>query len=176
VDQLDCNVPRSLNMIMTGAGHCTALFEDIDFMPMNAPNRSLYDQIGGFDVVLALCRRWHALCLQDPVAAHPFEHDLHPQHDERLAAYLSEAFGGPALYTAGYGDETYVQHIHAGNGMHVELDEAFLARFDQALNDVGISGPLAARISAYFRSATEAQRVWAKHRSAVPGGLPFRFA
>jgi len=143
---------------------------------MNADTRSLYDQIGGFDVVLALCRRWHALCLQDPIAAHPFEHDLHPQHDERLAAYLSEAFGGPRLYTAGYGDETYMQRLHAGNGVHVALDEACLGRFDQALGDVGITGPLAVRISTYFRSATEAQRAWAANSSAVPHGLPFRFA
>ena len=143
---------------------------------MNVDEGSLYDQIGGFDVVLALCRRWHALCLQDPVAAHPFEHDLHPQHDERLAAYLSEAFGGPRLYTAGYGDETYVQRIHAGNGVHVALDEACLARFGQALGDVGITGPLAVRISTYFRSATEAQRAWAVDSSAVPNGLPFPLA
>lgn len=143
---------------------------------MSAPNPSLYDQIGGFDVIFTVCRRWHMLCLQDPVAAHPFERELHPRHDERLAAYLSEAFGGPALYTAGYGDETDVQRIHAGHGMHVELDEACLARFDQALIDVGVSGELAVRVSTYFRSATEAQRAWAADQSAVPMGLPFRFA
>jgi len=143
---------------------------------MSEADKSLYDQIGGFDAVLALCRRWHALCLQDPIAAHPFEHGLHPQHDERLAAYLSEAFGGPALYSAGYGDETYVQRLHACNGEHIELDEACLAKFDQALAETGITGPLAARISTYFRGATEAQRKWSAKGSTVPGGLPFRFA
>ena len=55
---------------------------------------TLYEQAGGFDALLDLCVRWHDLCLADPVAAHPFEHDLHPRHDERLAAYLSEALGG----------------------------------------------------------------------------------
>lgn len=137
---------------------------------------SLYDQIGGFDTVLALVRRWHVLCLQHPVAAHPFEHALHPRHDERLAAYLAEALGGPALYTAGYGDETSVQRMHAGNGVHVELDEACLALFDQALAEVGITGPAAGHISAYFRSATEAQRQWASSSAEVPDGLPFRRA
>ncbi|HVT11136.1 MAG TPA: hypothetical protein VHE55_02630 [Fimbriimonadaceae bacterium] len=136
---------------------------------------SLYDQIGGFDQILALTRRWHALCLQDPVAAHPFEHDLHPKHDERLAAYLAEAFGGPALYTAGYGDETYVQRIHACNGVHVELDEACLAAFDRALADVGIAGSSAAAASAYFRRATEEQRAWSANDTQVPDGLPFNY-
>ncbi len=65
---------------------------------------SLYADAGGFDRILALCKAWHVRLRQDPLAWHPFEHGTHPRHDERLAAYLSEAFGGPALYTAGFGD------------------------------------------------------------------------
>lgn len=137
---------------------------------------SLYEQVGGFDRILALTRRWHELCVQDPVAAHPFEHALHPQHDERLAAYLAEAFGGPKLYTGGYGDETSVQRLHACNGIHVELDEACLTAFDQALADVGITGSTAERVAEYFRRATEAQRQWSSYDVSVPDGLPFNFA
>ena len=136
----------------------------------------LYERAGGFDRILALCRRWHELCLQDPMAAHPFEHRLHPQHDERLAAYLAEALGGPKLYTAGYGDETSVQRIHAGNGDHIELDEACLSLFDQALADIGIEPETAKRIAAYFRSATEAQRAYGAKDVVVPDGLPFNHA
>jgi hemoglobin len=137
---------------------------------------SLYERAGGFDVVLRLCRVWHALCLRDPIAAHPFEHALHPFHDERLAAYLAEALGGPRLYTAGYGDESHVQRLHACNGLHVELDEACIRLFDQALAEVGVTGIVAARISGYFRSATERQRRWAHDADAVPDGLPFNEA
>lgn len=137
---------------------------------------SLYDQIGGFDRVLVLCRRWHELCMADPLAAHPFEHGLHPYHDERLAAYLAEALGGPKLYSAGYGDESSVQKLHAGNGVHVELDEACLAAFDRAIADVGIEGEPATRISAYFRRATEEQRVYGDSEALVPDGLPFNMA
>jgi hemoglobin len=137
---------------------------------------SLYEQVGGFDRILALTRRWHVLCLADPAAAHPFEHALHPQHDERLAAYLAEAFGGPRLYTGGYGDETSMQRLHACNGVHIELDEACLNAFDQALSDVGIAGAPAERVSAYFRRATEAQRQWSTPGAMVPDGLPFNRA
>jgi len=137
---------------------------------------SLYAQAGGFDVIFALTRRWHELCLQDPEAAHPFEHDLHPQHDERLAAYLAEAFGGPKLYTAGYGDESSMQRIHAGNGVHVDLDEACITQFERAVREVGISGEAALRICAYFRQATEDQRAWSAPDAEVPDGLPFGFA
>ncbi|MBI1755612.1 MAG: oxidoreductase [Fimbriimonas ginsengisoli] len=135
---------------------------------------SLYDELGGFDRILALTRQWHKLCLQDPVAAHPFDRQLHPQHDERLAAYLSEAFGGPALYTAGYGDESHVQQLHACNGLHIELDEACLAAFEGALLNVGMMGEPARRAYDYFRRATEAQRAWGDEGAQVPAGLPFR--
>ena len=136
----------------------------------------LYEQVGGFDPLLALCVRWHVLCLQDPLAAHPFERPLHPRHDERLAAYLAEALGGPPLYTAGYGDESSVQRLHACNGEHVELDEACLAAFDQALAESGIPADAAARVAAYFRQATEAQRRYAADGAQVPDRLPFNYA
>ena len=137
---------------------------------------SLYTELGVFDRILALTQRWHERCLLNPDAAHPFEHELHSHHDERLAAYLAEAFGGPALYSAGYGDETYVQRLHACNGAHIELDEACLAEFDRTLSELGVEASVAARASDYFRRATERQREWSGPDAAVPDGLPFNFA
>jgi hemoglobin len=133
---------------------------------------SLYDDVGGFDRVLALCRAWHVRLQQDPLAWHPFEHGTHPFHSERLAAYLSEAFGGPQLYTAGYGTETSMQRRHACNGEHVELDEACLRAFDLAVADVSLTGDVAQRVSDYFRRATEAQRRFSAPGATVPEGLP----
>jgi len=143
---------------------------------MDAHAGSLYVELGGFDGILALTQRWHERCLANPDAAHPFEHDLHPQHDVRLAAYLAEAYGGPALYSAGYGDESYVQRLHAHNGVHIELDDACLAEFDLSLSDLGVDPGVAAKASAYFRRATEGQREWSEPDAKVPDGLPFNRA
>lgn len=137
---------------------------------------TLYEQAGGFDVILALSRCWHEHCLADPAAAHPFEHPLHPNHSERLAAYLAEALGGPPLYTAGYGDESTVQRFHAGNGVHPELDDACLDAFDRALIDVGLTGEAGEGISRYFREATIAQRAYANGVELVPDDLPINYA
>ncbi|MFE5308292.1 oxidoreductase [Isoptericola sp. NPDC056573] len=134
---------------------------------------TLYDDVGGFDVLLAVCRRWNALCLADPVAAHPFSHGtLHPQHDERLAAYLAETLGGPRLYTGGYGDESTVQRMHAGNGEHAELDEVCVGLFRRALDDVGVAAPAAARLGDFFERQTVAMRAYGGSRDDVPAGLP----
>jgi hemoglobin len=135
---------------------------------------TLYTDLGGFDAVLAICVRWHELCLADPEAAHPFERALHPQHDERLAAYLAEAADGPALYTAGYGTESSMQRRHAGNGNHPDLDEACLRHFDQAVTECGIPENAGARLRAYFRAATEAMQLYSGSQDDVPDGLPIR--
>ena len=136
---------------------------------------TLYEELGGFDKILSLCRRWHELCLNNPVAAHPFEHGLHPHHDERLAAYLTQAFGGPKLYTAGYGDESSVQDIHARNGAHIELDEICLQLFQEALRQEGHKSEVMARAFNYFEKATVAMRTYESHDAIVPDGLPFRY-
>ena len=136
---------------------------------------SLYSELGGFDRVLALCRAWHARLQQDPLAWHPFEHGTHPRHDERLAAYLSQAFGGPPLYTAGYRDESSMLRLHAGHGEHADLDEACLKAFDLAIADAAITGDLASRVSAYFRRATIEQRQWAEPGATVPLDRPFNY-
>jgi hemoglobin len=137
---------------------------------------TLYADLGGFDAILGICVRWHELCLADPDAAHPFEQALHPQHDERLAAYLAEAAGGPALYTGGYGTESSMQRIHAGKGDHSDLDEACLRHFDRAVAESGVPENAGARLCAYFRAATEAMRVYGGSEDDVPDGLPIALA
>ncbi len=131
-----------------------------------------YEAAGGAEGMLALSRAWHARCLADPVAAHPFEHQGHPQHSERLAAYWGEALGGPSTYTDTMGDETLVSRMHAGEGEHTELDAACIACFDAALADVGITDdPLRATLHDYFVWSTGRLAAFPGDADAVPAGL-----
>ena len=134
---------------------------------------TLYDDLGGFDALLGLCRRWHELCLADPLTAHPFTAaPIHPFHDERLAAYLTEVTGGPRLYTAGFGDESSMLRLHAGNGVHRELDDAAVDAFERAVTEVGMTGEAGARLGAYFRRATYAMDAYAEGPHLVADELP----
>ena len=100
--------------------------------------RSVYDAAGGSAALARLAAAWHHRCLQDPVVSHAFSHPgLHPQHVERLAAYWSEALGGPAGYSAGMGDHSHVLRLHAGNGEHAEMDRRAQQCFAVALDDAG---------------------------------------
>jgi len=136
--------------------------------------QTVYEAAGGHEGLLTLARAWHARVLDDEVVSHAFSHGYHPQHTERLAAYWAEALGGPASYSARYGDETAVVRIHSGNGPHEEMDRRAIACFDQALDDVGLARdePVRQALHDYFTWATTTTMA-RYHRSAldVPDGL-----
>ena len=135
--------------------------------------QSLFEAAGGDEGLLRLAGAWHARVMADEVVSHAFSHGFHPQHNQRLAAYWAQAFGGPTTYSDRFGDETSVVRIHSGNGPHEEMDARAVACFDQALEDVGVATdqPLHRVLHDYFARATTTMSQY--HRSAddVPGGL-----
>ena len=134
----------------------------------------MFEAAGGIEGLRALAKAWHQRVMADPVVSHAFSHGFHPQHTERLAAYWSEALGGPSTYTDSYGDETTVIKMHSGNGMHAEMDQRAIACFDQALVDIGLAGDPELRrvLHDYFAWATTTTMA-RYHRSAddVPSGM-----
>jgi hemoglobin len=99
---------------------------------------TVHDAAGGYAGLLRLARAWHERVMADEVVAHAFSHGFHPEHSERLAAYWAEALGGPAMYSALYGNESSVVRMHSGNGPHEDMDRRAIACFDQAMADAGI--------------------------------------
>ena len=136
--------------------------------------RTVYEAAGGADGLLRLARAWHARVMADEIVSHAFSHGYHPEHSTRLAAYWAEALGGPAAYSAQYGDETSVVRVHSGNGAHEEMDRRAIGCFDQALADCGLVDDerLGQVLHDYFAWATTVTMA-RYHQSAedVPDGL-----
>jgi hemoglobin len=136
--------------------------------------QSVFDAAGGDEGLWRLAHAWHSRVLADEVVSHAFSHGFEPDHTERLAAYWAEALGGPASYSANYGDETSVVRIHSGNGQHAEMDQRAIQCFDLAMQDVGLdaSEPLWQVLHDYFAWATTTTMA-RYHESAadVPAGL-----
>lgn len=103
------------------------------------PETTLFDAIGGAAGVLRLARAWHECVMADEVVAHAFSHGFNPEHTQRLAAYWTEAWGGPPAYTEQFGRESSVVRMHSGNGVHEEMDRRAIACFDQAMAVVGLA-------------------------------------
>lgn len=136
--------------------------------------RTIFEAAGGMEGMRRLAHAWHQRVMADEVVAHAFSHGFHPEHTERLASYWAEALGGPAAYSATYGDETSVVRIHSGNGVHEEMDRRAIQCFDLALIDAGLASDEALRqvLHDYFAWATTTTMA-RYHRSAddVPNGL-----
>ena len=135
---------------------------------------TVYEAAGGDEGLLQLARAWHQRVTEDDVVSHAFSHGFKPDHLERLAAYWSEALGGPATYSKNYGDETAVVKMHSGNGTHEEMDRRAIVCFDQALEDTSLAHDSRLRdvLSAYFAWATTTTMArYHDGADAVPEGL-----
>ena len=99
---------------------------------------TIFEAAGGEAGLLRLAAAWHERVLADGVVAHAFSHGFRPDHTARLAAYWTEALGGPTLYTHGMGDQSHVLRLHSGNGEHHEMDRRAEACFARALDDAAI--------------------------------------
>jgi hemoglobin len=137
-------------------------------------DRSIFDAAGGMDGLRHLAGAWHERVMADEVVSHAFSHGFRPDHTERLAAYWAEALGGPSAYSDAFGDETSVVRLHSGNGVHEEMDQRAIARFDEAMVDVGLATDdrLRQALHDYFAWATTTSMA-RYHESAddVPDGL-----
>ena len=134
---------------------------------------SLYDAADGLEGLRRLARAWHERVMADEIVSHAFHGGVRDDHVERLAAYWSEALGGPAAYSATYGDESFVVRLHSGNGEHHEMNRRAVDCFDAALDDVGLTAePLRSVLHQYFEWATTTSMA-TYHASAddVPAGL-----
>jgi hemoglobin len=135
---------------------------------------SIYDAAGGEAGMLQLAAAWHSQVLADEVVSHAFSHGFREDHTARLAAYWGEALGGPAGFSAQYGDESSVVREHSGNGEHAEMDERAIECFDGALADVGVpaGSELHRALHDYFAWATTATMArYPRSADDVPDGL-----
>ncbi len=98
----------------------------------------MFEFAGGELAFLALATAHHERCLQDPVLNHPFSHQGHPNHVERLASYWGEVFGGPRVYSRSTDGQSGMLRIHAGSGAEADLGARFAACFDRAVDDAGL--------------------------------------
>jgi hemoglobin len=136
---------------------------------------TVYEAVGGHDGLVRLALAWHARVMADEVVSHAFSHGFHPEHSERLAAYWAEALGGPATFSAAYGDESSVVRLHSGHGPHEEMDRRAVACFDKALDDLGFASDDRLRrvLHDYFAWATTTTMSrYQRSAEDVPSGLP----
>jgi hemoglobin len=96
---------------------------------------TLYEFAGGHDAFLALAAAVTERCIEDPELNHAFSHGLSRNHNENLAAYWEEVFGGPQAYSRNLGGHSGMLMLHADTGAPEEWGDRFEACFLAALDD-----------------------------------------
>jgi hemoglobin len=135
---------------------------------------SLFEFAGGEPAFLALAQAHHVRCLADPELNHPFsQHDQHPRHVERLAAYWAEVLGGPPRFSQECSDQSALLQLHAGNGDMTDLGQRFVACFVAAADDAGLPADpeFRAALRAYMEWAVGDVLVYSPVDSRVPAGI-----
>jgi hemoglobin len=135
---------------------------------------TVYEAAGGIEGLTRLAEAWHARVLADEEVSHAFSHGYHPDHTARLAAYWSEALGGPAHYSTTMASETEVVRMHSGNGPHEEMDRRAIECFAHALTDIGLTkdGGVGRVLYDYFAWATRTTMSRYHHsENDVPEGI-----
>jgi hemoglobin len=135
---------------------------------------SLYEFAGGDDAFLALAAATTERCIADPELNHPFGGGLSPRHNENLAAYWAEVFGGPPRYSASRGGHSGMLELHAGHGAPEEWGDRFEACFLQALDDAELPADPEFRkaMRDYMHWATRQVNEYREQGSRVADGQP----
>lgn len=74
---------------------------------------TLFDAIGGLDVLRRLSTRFYDAVLADPILAPVFV-NFTPTHRDHVADWLGEIFGGPETFTAEHGGHQSLLRAHLG--------------------------------------------------------------
>ena len=133
----------------------------------------MYEFAGGDDAFLALAAATTERCIADPELNHAFAQQLSPRHNENLAAYWAEVFGGPTRYSRSLGGHTGMLDIHAGHGAPDEWGDRFEACFIAALDDAELPADADFRraLHEYIRWATREVNSVSPAGSSVSPGL-----
>jgi len=134
----------------------------------------MYEFAGGEQAFLALAAAVTERCIEDAELNHAFSHGLSHNHNENLAAYWAEVFGGPSSYSRNLGGHSGMLTIHAAQGAPDEWGDRFEACFIQAMDDAELPDDPDFRnaMREYIHWATREVNAYSPVGSQVEGDKP----
>jgi CDGSH-type Zn-finger protein/truncated hemoglobin YjbI len=128
-----CRCGHSQNKPFCSGMHWSVKFTD----PVPAPDRepTLFEWAGGFPALLRMARVFYSKYVpQDPLVG-PLFANMSPDHPERVAAWLSEVFGGPKFYSERYGGYSRMISQHVGKCITEEQRARWVKMLCQSADD-----------------------------------------
>ena len=158
-----CRCGSSLNKPFCSGMHWSVAFHDPVPDPLHEP--TLFEWAGGFPALLDMTRIFYSRYVPGDPLLGPLFADMSPDHPERVAAWLSEVFGGPRFYSQRYGGYQRMIKEHAGKQITPEQRALWATYMQQSADDAGLpSDP-------EFRAAFVAYIEWGSRLAVENSGV-----
>ena len=151
---------------------CSGVHWYVDFKdPVRDTDRvpTLFEWCGGLPALTRMTRLFYEKHVpEDPLLA-PLFADMSPDHPQRVAKWLGEVFGGPKLYSEGYGGYQRMISQHLGKELTEEMRARWVALLCLSGEEAGL--PSDPEFQAAFRSYIE----WGSRvalENSQPGAKP----
>jgi CDGSH-type Zn-finger protein/truncated hemoglobin YjbI len=147
-----CRCGHSQNKPFCSGMHWSIQFKD----PVADSSRepTLFEWAGGFPALLRMTRIFYGKYVpQDPLVG-PLFARMSPDHPERVAAWLSEVFGGPDFYSQLYGSYSRMISQHVGKCITEEQRARWVEMLCRSADDAMLPN------DAEFRAAFVAYLEW----------------
>lgn len=147
-----CRCGSSLNKPFCSGMHWSVDFHDPAPDPAREP--TLFEWAGGYPALLDMTRIFYGRHVAADPLIGPLFASMSPDHPERVAAWLSEVFGGPKFYSERYGGYARMISQHVGKGIRPEQRARWVALMAQSADEAGLPQ------DAEFRAAFTAYIEW----------------
>ena len=128
-----CRCGHSQNKPFCSGMHWYVKFADP--VPSAEREPTLFEWAGGFPALLRMTRIFYGKYVpQDPLVG-PLFANMSPDHPERVAAWLSEVFGGPKFYSERYGGYSRMISQHVGKCITEEQRSRWVKMLCQSADD-----------------------------------------
>jgi CDGSH-type Zn-finger protein/truncated hemoglobin YjbI len=128
-----CRCGHSQNKPFCSGMHWYVKFAD----PVPSPERepTLFEWAGGFPALLRMTRIFYSKYVPEDPLVGPLFARMSPDHPERVAAWLSEVFGGPDFYSRQYGGYSRMISQHVGKCITEEQRARWVKMLCQSAED-----------------------------------------
>jgi CDGSH-type Zn-finger protein/truncated hemoglobin YjbI len=150
-----CRCGQSQNKPFCSGMHWYVGFHD----PVAGPNHepTLFEWAGGWPALLRTTRIFYEKYVPEDPLIGPLFASMAPDHPERVASWLSEVLGGPAMYSERYGGYTRMISQHLGKHLTDGQRSRWVTLLKRSADDAGLPGD--AEFAAAFTSYLE----WGSH-------------
>jgi truncated hemoglobin YjbI/CDGSH-type Zn-finger protein len=158
-----CRCGSSLNKPFCSGMHWSVAFHDPVPDPLHEP--TLFEWAGGYPALLDMTRIFYSRYVPEDPSIGPLFANMSPDHPERVAAWLSEVFGGPHFYSERYGGYQRMIKEHAGKQITPEQRALWATYMQQSADDAGLPS------DSEFRAAFVAYIEWGSRLAVENSGV-----